>query len=192
MSSPDLLTLADLLKLDNAQLHRIVARAHPLDLDAIAGRQYQGVDLSLPPIVNKILWKTFRKTFHRDPGSPVVRGWNVRMEQRGIDGERVPMRGRDGKPITFGHYHVCSAAGIAFPRGWKGAHYLDYRVAGNKPLDWPANAGFCPLVAVNEGSMELLLGWEIFKIGPLAVPLPDYWALRLEGPLEEVVSRPCP
>lgn len=192
MSSPAKLTLADLLAMDNAQLHAIVARAHPLDLDALAGQQYQGVDLSLPPIVNKILWKTFRKTFHRDPGSPVVRGWNVRMEQRGIDGERVPMRRRDGQPLTFGHYHVCSAEGVKFPRGWRGAHYLDYRVAGNKPLDWPANAGFCPLVAVNEGSMELLLGWEIFKLGPLAVPLPDYWALRLEGPLDDVAPRPCP
>lgn len=192
MPSPDSLTLADLLKMDNAQLHRIIERAYPLDLDALAGKQYQGVDLSLPALVNKILWKTFRKTFHRDPGSAVVRGWNVRMEQRGIDGERVPMRGRDGKVKSFGHYQVCSAAGVAFPRGWKGTHYLDYRVAGNKPLDWPANAGFCPLVAVNEGSMDLLLGWEIFKLGPLAVPLPDYWALRLEGPLEEVVARPCP
>ena len=47
-----------------------------------------------------------------------------------------------------------------------------------------------PLVAVNEGDMSLLLGWEVFKLGPLFVPLRDYWALRLEGPLEEVVPIP--
>ena len=38
--------------------------------------------------------------------------------------------------------------------------------------------------------MSLLLGWEVFKLGPLFVPLRDYWALRLEGPLEEVVPQP--
>lgn len=192
MPSTDKLTLQDLLEMDGPQLHRIIERAYPLDLDALAEKQYQGVDLSLPTIVTKILWKTFRKTFHRDPASGVLRGWNVRMEQRGIDGERVPMKDKAGKPIAFGHYHVRSAAGLRFPRGWQGAHYLDYGVAGNKALDTPARLGYCPLVAVNEGSMDLLLGWEVFKLGSLFVPLPDYWALRLEGPLDEVVAVPRP
>jgi len=74
-----------------------------------------------------------------------------------------------------------------FPRGWKGAHYLDYGFAGNP---FGENLGYTPLVAVNEGDMSLLLGWEVFKLGPLFVPLRDYWALRLEGPLEEVVPQP--
>ena len=34
--------------------------------------------------------------------------------------------------------------------------------------------------------MDLLLGWEVFKLGPLFIPLPDYWALRLEGPVDLV------
>jgi hypothetical protein len=109
------------------------------------------------------------------------------MEQTGIDGPRVPMKGEDGRPRTFAHYEVRSAVGLRFPRGWKGAHYLDYGVAGNPPA---FDLGYTPLVAVNEGSMELLLGWEVFKLGPLFIPLPDYWALRLEGPLEEVVPSP--
>ena len=183
------LTLDDLLAMNAQGLHAIVARALPLDLQAIAGKQYLGVDLSLPPWVNRILWKTFRKTFHRDPETSVVRGWNVRLEQRGIDGPIVPMTDRRGRPMAFGHYQVRSADGVRFPRGWRGPHYLDYGVAGNLPWD-PARFGCAPLVMVNEGSAALLLGWEVFRIGSLYVPLPDYWALRLQGPLEDVVSPP--
>jgi len=182
----DKLTLDALLRMDRQQLHAIVDRGLPLDPAALAERQYQGVDLSLPPFVNRILWKTFRKTFHRDPRTGVLRGWNVRMEQTGIDGPRIP-RKRRGRDWTFAHYELRPAAGLRFPRGWKGAHYLDYGFAGNP---FGENLGYTPLVAVNEGDMSLLLGWEVFKLGPLFVPLRDYWALRLEGPLEEVVPQP--
>lgn len=187
MAESQHLTLADLLAMDRHQLHAVIARAYPLDLGALEEKQYQGVDLSLPPFINRILWKTFRKTFHRDPQTGVLRGWNYRMEQTGIDGARVPKK-RNGRNWTFAHYEVRSAAGLRFPRGWKGAHYLDYGVPGNP---FGENLGYTPLVAVNEGSMDLLLGWEIFKLGPLFIPLPDYWALRLEGPLEEVVPSPA-
>lgn len=178
------LTLDDLLRMNARELHAIVERAHPLDLGALEGKQYQGVDLSLPPWMNRVLWKTFRKTFHRDPDTGVLRGWNVRMEQTGIDGPRVPMKNRDGSEKAFAHYEVRSAEGLAFPRGWKGAHYLDYGVVGNPIIE---NLGYTPLVAVNEGDMSLLLGWEVFKIGPIFVPLADYWALRLDGPLERIM-----
>ena len=181
------LELEDLLEMNRRQLHAIVECAYPLRLDALEEKQYQGIDLSLPPFVNRILWKTFRKTFHRDPRSGVLRGWNVRMEQAGIDGPRLPMKDRTGKPRTFAHYELRSAAGLHFPRGWKGAQYLDYGVVGNP---FGENLGYTPLVAVNEGDMDLLLGWEVFKLGPLFIPLPDYWALRLEGPLQEVVPLP--
>jgi hypothetical protein len=76
--------------------------------------------------------------------------------------------------------------------GWRGGHYLDYQVAGNLPQDFPASAGFCPLVSVNPGSSELLLGWEVFKVGPAFVPISDFWLLKREGPLaaRDVVARP--
>ena len=186
MKSNQRLELWDLLAMDRRQLHSIIERAYPLDLAALEDKQYQGVDLSLPRWVNRLLWKTFRKTFHHDPQTGVLRGWNVRMEQNGIDGPRIPKR-KNGRPWTFAHYEVRSAEGLRFPRGWKGAHYLDYGVPGNP---FGENLGYTPLVAVNEGSMDLLLGWEVFKLGSLFLPLPDYWALRLEGPLEEVVPSP--
>jgi len=178
--------LADLLAMDRRALHAIVARGLPLDLDALAGTQYQGIDLSLPPLLNRLLWKTFRKTFHRDPAGGALRGWNVRMEQHGIDGPRIPMRRGDGSSRAFGHYVVRDVEldGLRFPRGVRRGHYLDYAGIGNPAGE---SVACTPLVAVNAGSMDLLLGWEVLRIGRLFVPLPDYWALRREGPLEEVV-----
>ncbi len=38
--------------------------------------------------------------------------------------------------------------------------------------------------------MELLLGWEVFRVGPALLPLPLYYALRLDGPLEHIVPPP--
>jgi hypothetical protein len=191
MTATAQLTLDDLCSMDARGLHAIVTRAHPLDVEAMAGKQYLGVDLSLPAWMNRLLWKTFRKTFYRDPATGVLRGWNVRLEQRGVEGPSVPLTDRRGRALSFGHYQVRSAEGVHFPRGWRGPHYLDYGVAGNLPWD-PARFGFTPLVSVNAGSADLLLGWEVFRLGPLFVPLPDYWALRVQGPIDEVVAPPRP
>ncbi len=182
------LTLEDLMKLDSKALHAALLRGHPLDTDALAGRMYLGVDLSLPGWARRLLWHTFRKTFVRDEESGEVRGWNVKMEQRGVDGPRVPRTRGDGRQVTFGHYRVRRAHGD-FPGQYRGTHYLDYRAAGNLRRDL-AGLGHTPLVAVNEGSQALLLGWEVFRVGPTFLPMPLYWALRDEGPLDIVVEPP--
>lgn len=183
------LTLDDLMNMNSEALHRVLLAGHPLDPEALAGREYLGVDLSLPGWARKLLWHTFRKTFYKNPATGEVRGWNVRMEQLGVDGPRIPLQSWRGEPVTFGHYVVRSAAGIPFPGGYRGGHFLDYGWAGNAPLD-PARLGFTPLVAVNEGSQDLLLGWEIFRVGPRFLPMPLYWALRHEGPLSSIVQPP--
>ena len=182
------LTLDDLLAMNYAQLFEILSKGNPIPAGALDDTQYLGVDLSLPRWMNKLLWKTFGKTFYRDPQSGVLRGWNIRMQQTGWAGPGKPME-QDGKPVTFGHYHFLPAAGKKFPKGWQGPHYLDYSVAGNPPFD-PARFTYSPLVAVNAGSAELLLGWEVFKVGPAVFNIPDFWALRREGPLEHVVAAP--
>jgi hypothetical protein len=193
MSEGKVLTVDDLLAMNNAQRREIMFKARPLDPAVLENSTYLGIDLSLPVIMNKILWKTFRKTFYRDPQSGVLRGWNVRMQQTGWNGPGQPLLDGKGKPIWFGHYRVLPAKGLQFAGGWVGEQYLDYTVAGNPWYD-VAGLGYCPLVAVNEGSSELLLGWEVFKLGSVFVPLPDFWALRREGPLpaEEVAAVPCP
>lgn len=187
-----MITLDQLLSMTGDDLFEIVRRGAPLDLDAIADTTYTGIDLSMPAWFHRLMWKSFRKTFHRDPGSGVVRGWNVKVEQTGWDSPPAPKRDSRGRPLTFGHYEVRSAAGLKFPRGWSGGHYLDYRFAGNTFFDFPARAGYCPLVSVNPGDSELLLGWEVFNVAGVQVPIRDFWALKREGPLapEDVVPRP--
>lgn len=183
------LTLEELMAMDAKALHDVLLRGHPLDPEKLAGNAYLGVDLSLPDLARKILWHTFRKTFVKDELTGDVRGWNVRMEQHGVNGARIPMRNRKGKAITFGHYLVRTREEIDFPQNYRGAHYLDYGTVGNPFLDL-ARLGFTPLVAVNEGSQDLLLGWEVFRVGGKFVPMPLYWALRIEGPVDEIVPRP--
>ena len=130
--------------------------------------------------------------FHRDPETGVLRGWNVKVEQTGWQQPPEPKRDGLGQARTFGHYEVRAARGLPFPSGWQGEHYLDYRYAGNPAWDVPANCGYCPLVAVNAGDMELLLGWEIFRIAGVSIPLWDFWVLRREGALAaaDVMPRP--
>lgn len=183
-------TLEDLMSMKRRQLHSVLLAGHPLDPSALEERQYLGVDLSLPGWARRLLWHTFRKTFHRDPETGALRGWNVRMEQTGLEGERRPLM-KAGEPITFGHYHVAEVGDRAFPGGYRGAHFLDYGAGGNTFLDL-GRLGFTPLVAVNEGSQDLLLGWEVFRVGPLMLPLPLYWALRVDGPLDRLVPPPRP
>lgn len=187
MSTP--LELEDLMSMPGRRLREILERGYALDLDTMAGRQYLGVDLSLPAVGQKILWQTFRKAFVRDEERGDVRGWNVRMEQHGIHAPQVPMRDRKGDPRTFAHYRVRSAEGLRFPRGWKGTHYFDYTVAGNGPVDrW----GYTPVVAVNADSSDLVLGWEVFKFGRVFVAPPLFWAIRADGPVDFVVDPPRP
>jgi hypothetical protein len=188
------ITLDQLLRMKGPELFEIVQRGHALDTDALADSTYTGIDLSMPDLFHKLMWKSFRKTFHRDPVSGALRGWNVKVEQTGWDTPPEPKRDKRGQALTFGHYEVRSATGLSFPRGWRGGHYLDYTVAGNLTADLPGRLGYCPLVSVNEGSSELLLGWEVFKVGPVFVPLQDFWVLKREGALrpEDVVARPVP
>lgn len=185
-------TLDDLLEMTNAQLFEIMRKAEPLDPDALADTTYTGIDLSMPEWFHKLAWKSFRKTFHKDPLTGRLRGWNVKVEQTGWETPPAPRTNASGRPLTFGHYEVRAANGLKFPRGWEGTHYLDYRFAGNHFFDWPARSGYCPLVAVNAGSVDLLLGWEVFNVGGLKIPLSDFWVLKREGPLDpkSLLGRP--
>ena len=90
------LTLEDLRHMRRAELHGVMCRAHPLDPAALESAAYRGVDLSLPAFMHKLLWQTFVKEFVRDAETGQIRGWNVRLQQTGIEGEIVPMRRKDG------------------------------------------------------------------------------------------------
>jgi hypothetical protein len=181
--------LSELLKMSKEEIKEVFRNGHPIKQEELDNTQYLGIDVGMPNWFHKFFWKTFRKTFYRDPKSGVLRGWNVKLEQNGIEGIQTPKKNKKGEDLSFGHYLVLPAAGKKFPKGWQGADYLDYGVAGNKSAD-PAALGYCPLVAINEGSTDLLMGWEVFKIGSFFIPLSDFWILKREGPLEKVVAAP--
>lgn len=185
------ITLDDLTQMNGDDLFEVMRRGFPLDFDAIADTTYTGIDLSMPALFHRLMWKSFRKTFHRDPVTGVLRGWNVKVEQTGWDTPPAPLRKGNGERITFGHYEVRAADALRFPKGWSGAHYLDYHVAGNTFLDL-ARVARCPVVTVNEGDSNLLLGWEVLHIAGVFVPIRDFWALKREGPLkpDDIVPRP--
>lgn len=183
------LELEDLLTMDAAQLHRLMTTGTAPDPDALVGKQWLGTDLSLPKLVQRhVLWQTFRKTFVRDEVHGDVRGWNVKMEQRGTTGPQVPKRNKDGSEKSFAHYRVRSAAGMSWPRGTRFDTYLDYGIAGNP---FPEGLAFTPVVSVNGDDQDLVLGWELFKVGGRLVAPKMYWAIRPDGPLETYVDAPA-
>jgi hypothetical protein len=197
--APTAITLDDLLRMKRAELADVMTAGHAIDPGDLAGYEYKGVSHGMPDFVEqKVLWKTFKKTFYADPSRGVLRGWNIRIEQTGIAGDYLPML-RRGAPITFGHYVVQSAMELGddgsgsrprrMPRPWNQGLFLDYGKAGNSLFD-PALPMRAPLVAVNAGSADLLLGWDYVQIGRLQIPTPAYWSLTRDRPLRDVVAPP--
>src|SRR5690606_30911939 len=94
----------DLLSLDRPALARVMEAGHAIDPDSLAGWEYKGIAVG-SALIEKIAWKTFRKTFHRDTVSGVLRGWNYRVEQDGVDGA-YPIKQKGGKDVSWGFYRV--------------------------------------------------------------------------------------
>jgi hypothetical protein len=177
-----MLTAHDLSSLSHRELRARLAQGHPLRPDDVAGSAFRGVSLGVPALVERLTWKTFQKAFFRDNARGIVRGWNVRVEQRGTSSPGVP-RLRGGSPWTFGHFLVREAAGRA-PAGCDAGLLLDYGPLASR-LD-PLSAMRDPLVAVNPGSTDLLLGWSYLQIGPRCVPTPSFFSLEREGPVVHI------
>ncbi len=95
------------------------------------------------------------------------------------------MRARDGTPRTFGHYEVVSCAGRRAPIAPEHALLIDYGRGGNGFFE-PLRAMRDPLVALEPGSVERLLGWSYVELGPLRVRTPSYFLLEREGPIAYV------
>lgn len=172
------------LSMDRRQLAEALRRGHPIDPRALDDTAYRGISLGLPRWMEKLSWKTFQKTFHRDPATGALRGWNVRVEQRGLDAASTPLL-RDGQPRTCWHYRVVDPAGRKVPRGCANGLLIDYTPDGGLLA--------CvrdPLVAVNQGSVELLLGWSYVDLGLVRMGTSSYFLLEREGPLQHVASTP--
>ncbi len=176
-----MLTAGEIRRMPRAALEALLRRGHPIRPLDLAGFAYRGVSLGLPKLVERLTWTTFQKAFVRDGDE--VRGWNVRVEQRGVDAPSAPQM-RRGVPWTFGHFRVVDARGRA-PEGCDGGVLLDYGAYASR-LD-PLSRVRDPLVAVNEGSSALLLGWSYLDLGR-AIPTPSWFTLEREGPVTAIAT----
>lgn len=180
------MTADELINADRRTLRELLARGHRIEPDALAGWQYRGTSLGMPAFVDQLAWKTFVKAFYRDPGAPFVRGWNVRIRQTGLLGPIEPPV-KNGRPFTFGHFRVVEPRGYRVPRGSDRGLLLDYGLGGNPALD-PIRLLRDPIVALNEGSADLLLGWSYLDLGVVQVPTPSFFTLERWAPVTEPAS----
>lgn len=180
-----------MLGLSSDGLYAALAAGHAIAPEALDDAMYRGISLNLPGPIEALTWKTFRKVFFRDAARGVLRGWNVRMEQTGIDGPSLPMK-KEGAQVAFGHYEVVPLDGYRVPRGAAPRGLLlDYGKGGNPRLD-PTNRVRDPIVALVEGSVDLLLGWTYVDVGLTTMATPSFFLLEREGPIDVVVPRPTP
>lgn len=176
------------LAMSRSELMDRLVSGFAIDVDQLADWEYRGISLGLPEFVDRLAWKTFLKTFHRDPATGLVRGWNIRLEQHGIDGP-IELMEKDGAPIRFGHYQVASLDDYVIPYPVRRGLLLDYGLGGNPPLD-PTRFVRDPIVALEEGSVERLLGWSYVDLAGIRLGTPSFFFLERLRPLEEPIPAP--
>lgn len=172
----------DLLAASRPALRERMRAGFHVEHATLADSAWLGVSLGMPAWVDRLAWKTFVKTFAREDGGDSLRGWNVRLEQTGIDGPVRPLL-RRGRPIHFGHYRVRElvprGATADLPRGV----LLDYGAGDNFVAD-PTRLLRDPVAALDEAG-TVLLGWTYLALGG-GVGTPSWFVLRRLGSLAEV------
>jgi hypothetical protein len=180
------ITARDLLGLGPSELGKRMEKGFPVSADDLAGFEYRGTSLGLPSLVERLTWKTFVKAFHRPASDTSVRGWNVRMEQTGLGGPLIP-KAKNGIPITFGHFRVVPIVDGSIPHGVKGAVLIDYGVPGNPA---PLSRLRDPVVALNEGDADTLLGFTYVDSPFGKIGTPSFFSLERARPLTHVPPLP--
>jgi hypothetical protein len=174
-----------ILRMSARELHALLEAGHPIDPAALDDTEYRGISLGLWGWVEKLSWKTFMKTFHRDPETGRLRGWNVRMKQNGLEGPFEPMEDK-GVPKTFGHYEVVACDAYRVPKGCEHGLLIHYGLGEKNASVDPVRRVRDPLVALEPGSAELLLGWSYVDTGISLVSTPSYFLLERHGPLTHI------
>lgn len=177
--------IATLRAESKAQLRARIVNGHPVDPAALEGWAYRGTSLGLPRFVEQLTWKTFQKTFWREPSSGRLLGWNVRLEQDGVDAPSRPRQAR-GEPLTVWHYEVIEPDGVPMPRGFDRGLIIDYGRGKKNALLDTIRLTKDPLVAVEKGNSDVLLGVSYLALGRACVETPTYFLLEREHPITHV------
>ncbi len=180
----------DFLHLNRTQLRGFMRAGHPIDPAVLDDFESRGVSLGLPEWAERVSWKKFKKVFCRDARTGQLRGWNVRLDQNGLDAPWVPIT-RLGVPVTFGHFRVEPASNYRLPSPVYQGLVLDYGLGGNRRRD---GLGYVrdPVVAVNRGSVDLLLGWTCLELPLGSVATPSFFTLERDCPITHVHLPPRP
>jgi hypothetical protein len=164
----------DLRSADHAELRRRIVEGHPVDPAALEGYAFRGTSLGLPAFVERLTWKTFQKTFYRHPATGALVGWNVRLAQDGIDAPSRPKR-RRGEPVVEWPYEVTGTDGVPMPPGFDRGLVIDYGRAPNPPQQRLVKD---PLVALEAGNPDALIGVSYLVIGGRCIETPTYFTLE--------------
>lgn len=174
---------AELRRLPRAALRARLLEGHPVDPGALEGWAYRGTVLGAPPLLERATWTTFQKTFHRDASSGRLVGWNVRVHQ---DGVGAPSRPREsgGAPTTAWPFEVRVPEPGALPRGFDRGLVIDYGPFAGAlgSMRWVRD----PLVALEPGSADRLLGVSVAAVGSFFVETPTWFLLEREHRLTHV------
>lgn len=172
------MTLDDLLHLDRRALSALITAGHPVDIDALRNREFNGVSLGLPRVVERFTWKKFKKVFV-DAEDGTVRGYNEAVEDTPLSEPWISKR-RRGVPVRYWPFRLRPVNGTSVPRSWDRGLLIDY---GPPHRLWqPMGRMKDPIVALEPGSHELLLGVSYVDLGPLKIPTPTYFALMPGDP----------
>lgn len=170
-----MLTASKISTMSVPGLAQLLREGHAIDPESLVG-DYRGVSLGLPRTLEQLTWKTFRKSFFRGEGGR-IEGHNVRMQQTGLTGPSLPVL-KNGAPVVFGPFVVSELPADGGPFGCHRGVLLDY---GARHAAWHPLAGVRdPLVALVEGSSELLLGATYLAFGPLGIRTPSFFTLERE------------
>lgn len=172
-----MIAAADLWRMSRPELGEVLAAGFAIDPEALRG-PYRGVSLGLGAVIERLSWKTFRKRFAVDPASGAVVGHNERLRQSGLAGPVEPLRSRGGAIVSFGPFRVAPLPEGGTPFHCNAGLLLDY--SAFLPRWHPMALLRDPLVAVNPGSVELLLGASYLAIGA-GVRTPSFFTLEREG-----------
>lgn len=161
-------------------LRQRIAEGHRVDAAALEGWAYRGTVLGMPRLVERATWQTFQKTFYRQPDTGRLVGWNVRLHQDGPGAPSRPLTS-NGVPVTTWPYEVVEPAGTPVPPGFDRGLLIDYGPFAGVVDSMRVVKD--PLVALEPGNADTLLGVSFISVGGRCVETPTYFLLEREHPI---------
>jgi hypothetical protein len=173
-------TVAHLRGASRRDLRRLLAEGHRVDPRALEGWAYRGTVLGLPRLLERATWQTFQKTFHRQPETGRLVGWNVRLHQDGLGAPSRPLTSQ-GVPVTTWPYEVVDPGDTHLAPGFTRGLVIDYGPFAGA-FD-PLRVVKDPLVALEPRNADTLLGVSLVSLHGACLETPTWFVLEREHPV---------